>query len=138
MAAALCPMVHATMYDISDAVSFTIPKEVGDTLKQRYPKLYHKMSHVQLFITRAKAGGRPLRWIEHALNKASELASFRTPFPDDPAEICAYNQGRIRTAIQFELRGARRIPRRIGQGASPISHDSIAEGIAYAAEHADG
>jgi hypothetical protein len=36
------------------------------------------------------------------------------------------------------LRGARWIPGRVGHGASPISQDSISEGIAYAAEHPDG
>jgi hypothetical protein len=75
--------------------------------------------------------------MEHALNNAPELASFRTPFPDDPSLIYTHSQGGIRTAIQFALRGARRILGRIGPGASPISQDSIVDGIAYAAEHPD-
>jgi hypothetical protein len=76
--------------------------------------------------------------MEHALNNAPELASLRTPFPDDPSLIHTYNHDRIRTAIHFALRGARWIPGRIGWGSSPISQDSIAEGIVYAAEHPDG
>jgi hypothetical protein len=135
---AACLMMRMTNYDISHAVSFTLPNHVDDTLKQCYPKSYDKFSPVQLYINRSKAGGRPLRWIEHALSHALKLASSRRPFPDDPSltytyiRIYIYTCGRngIRTAIQFALRGARWIPGRIGQGASPISQDSIAEGIA--------
>jgi hypothetical protein len=100
-------------YDISDAVSFAISNCEDATLKQSYPKSYSKFSPVQLYINGAKAGGHPLRWIEHALNNSPGLPSFSTPFPDDPSLIYthsyAYNHNRIRTAIQLALRGARLI-----------------------------
>jgi hypothetical protein len=125
------------VYDISDAVSFTLPNHMDDTLKP------DEFSLEQPHFNRATAGGRPLRWIERALNNAPELASLRKPFPDDPPLIYAYNHGRIKTAIEFALRGARWIPGRRGhrrQGASAMGRDPIAEGncMAYAAEHPDG
>jgi hypothetical protein len=135
---AACLMIRVNYYDISVAVSFTLPNHVDDTLKQCYPKSHNALSPVQLCTTRARAGGHPLRWIEHALNNAPELASFMTPFPDDPPWIHTYKHSRIRTVLQFALHGAGWIPERIGQGASPISRDSFAEGIACAAEHPDG
>jgi hypothetical protein len=46
-----------------------------------------EFSPEQPYFNRAKAGGRPPRWIEHALNNAPALASFRKPFPDDPPLI---------------------------------------------------
>jgi hypothetical protein len=131
-------MIRATNYDISDAVSFTLPNHVDGILKQCYPNSNDKFHPVQLCINRSKGGDRPQRWIEHALNDAAELASFWTPSQDDPSLIHAYSHCKGRTAIQFALRGARWMLGRIGQGASPISQDSIAEGIAYAAEHPDG
>jgi hypothetical protein len=113
-------MIRVTDYDISDAVSFTHTNHADGALKQCYPKPFDKFSPVQLYINRSKAGGRPPGRIEHALNDAPELASFRTPFPDDPSLIYVYNQNRIRTAIRLALRGARWILGCVGQGASPI------------------
>jgi hypothetical protein len=117
---------------------FTLPNHVDDTLKQCYPKSHDKFSPVQLYINRSKTRGGPLRWIEHAPNNSQELAWCRTPSPDDPSLMYAHNHCWIRTAMQFALCGARWMPGRMGQGASLISHDSIAGGIAYAAERPDG
>jgi hypothetical protein len=102
-----CLMMGATMYGISDAVSSTLPNHVDDTLKQCYPKSYVRFSPVQPYINHSKGGGRPLRRMGHALNKAPELASFRAPHPEDPSLAYSHNHGGIRTAIQFALRRAR-------------------------------
>jgi hypothetical protein len=56
----------------------------------------------------------------------------------NPSLIYTDDHGRIRTAMQFALRGAPWTPGRIGQRTSPISRDSIADSIAYAAEHPEG
>jgi hypothetical protein len=102
-----CVILSMPVHDISDAVSFTLPNHVDDILKQCYPKSYDEFSPAQPYINPSKAGGRPLRWIENALNKAPELPSFRTPFPDDQSLMHAHNHNRIRTAIQFAVGGAR-------------------------------
>jgi hypothetical protein len=66
MLAAACLMIRVAIYDVSDAALFTLLNRVADNLKQC---------------------GRPLRWIEHGLDNALEIASFTTPFPGDPSLI---------------------------------------------------
>jgi hypothetical protein len=105
-------------------------------------KVIRYVSFGRVCINRAKTGGRPLRWMEDAPNNARELASFMTTFADDSSPMYTYkykhNGSRIRAAIRLALGGARWIPGRVGRCASPISQDSIAASIAYAAEHLDG
>jgi len=69
---------------------------------------------------------------------AAELGFFGTPDPDRVSRTFTYNFVTLNTAVKFAFRGARWLPGRIGQGADPVSQDSIAEALAYASEHADG
>jgi hypothetical protein len=72
------------------------------------------------------------------LDRATELGLFGTPDPDRASRTFTYNYITLNTAVKFAIRGARWLPGRIGQGADPVSQDSIAEALAYASEHPDG
>jgi hypothetical protein len=44
----------------------------------------------------------------------------------------------LSTAVEFTFRGARSLPGRIGEGAGPVSQDSLAEAFSHLPEHPDG